>query len=202
MYRFIETICVSEGKIRDPEVHLTRIRITLFAHYGKWDDDRFSSWFDIRFPLKYGWYKYRLIYTHSGVQSASVTPYQPRSIRRLRLVHADKLEYAFKYEDRSGIDQLMATRGQADDILIVKNGYLSDSSYANILLWDGSRWWTPDTPLLQGTMRQRLLSAGQVRARPIPVETIWSYERIKLVNAMLDLEAGPELVIGPKTIKK
>ena len=42
--------------------------------------------------------------------------------------------------------------------LIVKDGYLTDTSIANIALYDGYTWFTPAHPLLRGTKRAELLN--------------------------------------------
>lgn len=118
----------------------------------------------------------------------------------LRLVHGDDLDYTFKFADRTRIDELFAAKGPADDILILKNGYITDSSYANVILWDGYSWWTPDRPLLAGTQREKLLREGRIKERPILASDLKDYKKLKLINAMLSLEEGPELIIDPNTI--
>jgi hypothetical protein len=43
-------------------------------------------------------------------------------------------------------------RGNADEIIIVRNGLLSDTSYSNIALFDGTMWVTPKTHLSTDTL--------------------------------------------------
>ena len=83
------------------------------------------------------------------------------------------------------LDSLFTRRGEADDILIVRNGLLTDTSIANIALWDGRQWHTPTRPLLKGTRRAELLDNGILTEHDIPVEKIWTYRKIRLFNAML-----------------
>ena len=200
MYRFIESICIRDGMIRDPEVHLRRIGRTLEHFYGRFDAGLFWPRFELTpFPPE-GKYKWRLLYDRRGVFHAEINRYAPRVIRKLRMVHGDDLDYSFKFFDRTRIDSLFDARGSADDILIVKNGYITDASYANVILWDGHFWWTPDRPLLPGTQREKLLKEGRIRERPVLASGIGAYKKFKLINAMLSLEEGPELIIDPNTI--
>lgn len=112
-------------------------------------------------------------------------PYHVRPVRRLRLVEADGLDYRYKYADRTALDSLVAQRGEADDILIVQNGLLTDTSYTNIALWNGKEWVTPARPLLEGTKRKLLLAQGVLVPKDIPASEISAYSRICLFNALL-----------------
>ena len=66
------------------------------------------------------------------------------------------MNYDLKYFDRKIFDDLKKNI-KADDILIIKNGFITDTSIANILFFDGKKWITPKKPLLKGTVRERLL---------------------------------------------
>lgn len=200
MSRFIESICIRDGIIQNPGGHLARMGRTLMAHHGHFREKLFYPWFDSPVPKLTGKYKWRIVYDQHGVISSSVAEYLPRRIDSLRIMHTDDLDYGYKYLDRSGIDVLMAQKGNASDILIIKNGYLTDSSYANVLLWDGKIWWTPDTPLLPGTQRALLLKKGLIREKPVREKEISSYKILKLINAMLSFDDAPEIIPGPKTI--
>ena len=64
-------------------------------------------------------------------------------------------------------------------------------------------WFTPDTPLLKGTQRARLIELGELTPKRIAVEDINSYEKISLINAMIDLgevEVGVGDVFSAKYI--
>jgi len=115
-------------------------------------------------------------------------------VHSLRLVRDDNIDYRFKYADRRRLQVLFARRGDCDDVLIVKRGLLTDTSYCNIAVYDGLQWWTPDAPLLPGTARQRLLDKGLIREKRIRVEDLPLFKRIRLINAMLPWE-GKGLVV-------
>jgi 4-amino-4-deoxychorismate lyase len=41
------------------------------------------------------------------------------------------------------LETIRTRRGACDEVLIVKDGCLTDTSYTNIALWDGHRWVLP-----------------------------------------------------------
>jgi 4-amino-4-deoxychorismate lyase len=97
--------------------------------------------------------------------------------------------------DRRELEKLLHKRGDCDDILVVKNGCITDSFYANVVFWNGEVWITPDTPLLPGTMRASLLRNGMIRKSRITPEDLAVYQKLKLINAMNDLQEAPEIPI-------
>ncbi len=121
--------------------------------------------------------------------------YLPRPIKTLRLVQDDAIEYGYKYKNRDHLNQLHARRSDCDDVLIVKNGLLTDTSYANVAFFDGLNWYTPEVPLLPGTQRAFLLNEGVLIPREIKVDDLSQYSAVKLFNAMLDWEKGMELEV-------
>jgi 4-amino-4-deoxychorismate lyase len=137
-----------------------------------------------------GTYKCRIIYDDK-IREIQVLPHQPNIVRSLRIVRDDNIDYAYKYADRSRLEQLLAMKGDCDDILIVQNNCITDASYANIIFQSGTEnWVTPDTPLLKGTMRQYLLEKGNIIEQRIGPGDLPGFERAMLINCMMDLENG------------
>ncbi len=130
--------------------------------------------------------KVRIVYDGAGIVSAACTPYQMKNIRSLRLVECDGIDYTYKYADRTALDNAMKMCGGCDNVVIVRDGMITDTSYTNIALYDGSRWLTPARPLLQGTALMRLLDEGRLEVRDIKAETVWDYSHIALFNSMID----------------
>ena len=87
---------------------------------------------------------------------------------------------------------LYALRGDCDDIIIVRKGLLTDTSYANIAFWDGHRWITPAEPLLAGTCRARLLDEGWLVEGAIRSKDLPGFSRIRIFNAMMDQDISLE----------
>ncbi len=112
--------------------------------------------------------------------------YRPRTIKSLKLVYCDSINYAHKYSDRQLLNDLFEKRANCDDILIVKNGRISDTSFSNIALFDGYSWYTPDSPLLPGTARARMIDSGVLNEIKISDRDLYDFQSFKLINSMLD----------------
>ena len=69
----------------------------------------------------------------------------------------------------------------------MKNNLVTDSYYANLAFYDGSNWLTPKSYLLPGVKRQYLLEMGLISEIEISLVDIQSFQKISLINAMLNL---------------
>lgn len=74
-----------------------------------------------------------------------------------------------------------------EELIIVKNGIITDTSYANLVFYNGKEWHTPSRPLLQGTKRQKLIDEGKIKEREIRVHDLKKFTKCSLINAMLDI---------------
>lgn len=183
--RFIETFRLDYGICKDFTPHLLRMRTTLAAH-GL--DSAHLNWMRegvTQCPNFAPVIKGRLIYGER-IEEISFLRYQPRDIRTLRVVDGGGIQYEFKYENRECISSLFAQRGDADDILIARNGHLTDTSFSNIALLNGTTWITPTSYLLNGTKRQNLLREGLLQEREVCLGDLTKYQELHLLNAMLD----------------
>lgn len=135
-----------------------------------------------------GCFKLRIVYSEQGIVQHTITPYVARSIATLRLVVDNEIVYDRKSEDRSVIERLTDLRNGCDDIIIVRRGLITDSSFANLAFFDGMRWVTPREPLLKGTCRARLLDSGELVEECISVASLQNYSKLQLINAMLDFD--------------
>jgi 4-amino-4-deoxychorismate lyase len=141
-------------------------------------------------------YRCRIVYDETNFE-ISYIPYRKRAVRTLQPVQADGLDYALKYADRSALDALFEQRGAADDILIIKNGMVTDTSIANIAFFDGQRWVTPKHPLLKGTTRARLLVEKKIFESEIRLDDLPKFTRFALLNAMIGFEEIKSGIISP-----
>ena len=110
-------------------------------------------------------FKWRVVYGSQGVETIEYAPYVMRSIRTLKLVTANHINYRYKSTDRSELNRLTAQKGNCDDIVIVKNGFITVTSFTNLALFDGHQWQTPAHPLLAGTQRALLLEQGKIKEK-------------------------------------
>lgn len=187
MCRLFETIRITDGRPGNLDLHEQRLNRSRRMLFGLNDDLRLSDYIRVPEECRSGIFRCRVVYGQTVV-STEFTPYVPAAVGTLRLVHADTLTYDHKYLDRSSITGLI-NRDLADDVLIIREGCVTDSSYSNIAFTDGQRWATPDTPLLCGTMRERLLLDGIIKAERITIDTLSRFTHFRLINAMLGFDA-------------
>lgn len=187
MYRLFETIRIADGEPQNTGLHEKRLNSSRRKLFGSTDEISLDG--HIRVPLDCltGVYRCRVIYEESIISTGFI-PYRPAAVSTLKVVHADDIDYSLKYLDRSCLTCLI-DRGVADDVLIVKNGFMTDTSYANIVFTDGRQWFTPDTPLLHGTMREKLLREGAIKEEGITVADLGRFTHFRLINAMLLFDA-------------
>ncbi len=138
----------------------------------------------------------RFIYDEHGIQHIEIVRTARRIIRSLQLVNADDFDYSHKFANRSHFELLSKNIG-TDDILIVKNGFLTDTTYANIVFKDKSgNWFTPSTPLLAGTKRAKLLAENKIEAVELCPKDISKFVEARLINATTDLENSSKILMG------
>lgn len=135
-------------------------------------------------PPPSGIYRCRFLYDADGY-SVEFIPYTQKTISSLKLVIADTLEYSLKYSNRKALDALFDLRNGCDDVLIVKNTLLTDTTIANIALKIDGQWLTPDIPLLRGTTRERLIAEGFLTPHPLTQNDIAKATKIAVMNAMI-----------------
>ena len=141
-----------------------------------------------------GLHKVRLIYDNE-IQSIQISHYSVREIKTLKLVRNDSIFYSHKNEDRTDLEKIYNQRGMCDDIVVVKDDNLTDTSFANLVFKNKDRWLTPSTYLLNGTMRQQLLDQKLIFEEKITVADLLKYEKVKLINSMLLFNA-PEIDVS------
>jgi 4-amino-4-deoxychorismate lyase len=176
---YLETIKAKDGEIFHLSYHQKRLKNTL--------ENSEIVLEDIIKPPKFGLYRCRVVYNAQSYK-VSYHPYTKRSIQKLKLVYDDSIEYNKKYFNREQIDKLFIKKEYCDDILIVKNGYVTDTSIANIAFRFEDKWFTPKQVLLAGTTRARLLKEKKIFEKDIRVDDLGNFSQIALMNAMIDFD--------------
>src|SRR5215204_5048449 len=162
MSRLIESINLDSGRFLRLHYHQARVDRSQAELFQLRSAINLSAEITKHAYPKTGLFKCRIVY-EKQIESIEFLPYEPRKIESLKVVHDHAIDYSYKYEDRSNIDLLFGQRQFCDDVLIVKNGFVTDSSFSNIIFFDGYNWVTPNTPLLRGTMRQFLIDAAEIK---------------------------------------
>lgn len=144
----------------------------------------FAPKFDLKSALKtsqMGLVRAKVIYHKSGeLVKVEFFEYKMCEFCEFRLVNID-FEYDKKYLIRDDIDR---AKGDNAEIIMIKNGLVTDTSIANVAIFDG-KWLTPKTPLLDGTTRQRLIGEGVLTPCEIDVEMLLNAKKFAIMNAMV-----------------
>jgi len=180
----LETIRIEGGRPLHLEYHTRRFnrsRRELFGATGEPDLADFLT--DIP-PA--GLWRCRVLYTLS-IEKIEYLPYTPHLPRRFVLAEFVG-DYTYKYADRSAFDELKRAHPEAEELLLCRDGLLTDTTIANIALRRDNLWYTPARPLLSGTVRERLLEQGKLIPAEIPCDTIGTYDAIAVMNAMIGFQ--------------
>lgn len=145
--------------------------------------------FDLSFlkPPLDGVYRCKLIYKDK-IESVEFLQYVKKEIKTLKIVNAN-IDYSKKFLDRNAIEALSALRDGCDDILIVRDNKITDTSIANVAFLDkDGKWLTPKYPLLKGTMRQKLLDDGFLKEAEVSIDDICEFKKVAVINALRGFE--------------
>jgi len=176
----LETIKIKNGKIENIEWHnrrCNRSRKELFNATTPLDLETFIS------PPSKGLYRCRITYTEE-VQTIEYLPYTPKRFNEFTLIKS-QIEYHYKYNNRA---ELTALKKDYDEIIIEKEGLLTDTTIANIAFYNGQEWLTPKTPLLEGTIRAKLLHNNFLIPKDIKKKALKNFSHMALMNAMIGFQ--------------
>lgn len=197
MCQFVETIRIKDGIAMNMKYHLKRLNRT---RENFWPGCRKIEANELikNIPSSNFLQKLRVTY-NENIITRDISPYIRKNIETLAIVESNTVDYTWKSTNREVLTLLRAQApSYADEVIIIKNGYVTDTSYTNICFFDGKEWFTPDTPLLRGTMRKFLLDKGVIRETKIQKTDIRHFQKVSLINAMMELG---EIIIPTENIK-
>ncbi len=194
MSLLFETIRLIDGIPQNMRFHAIRFAASWNDHFGIAGCPVLEK--AIQVPAEYskGIARCRVEYGKQ-IEEITFSLYVPKVIRSLKLIADDTIEYNYKYTDRERLNLLLEKRQHCDEILIVKNGCITDTSFSNIVFLEGENWVTPQRPLLRGTMREYLLSKHIITEKAVQVTDLAHFSKARLVNAMLPFRSGTDIPI-------
>jgi len=176
----LETISIKSGEAQHLQYHNQRFNKTRKELFDI--DMPFDLQSIIKAPDQHR-YRCRILYNQS-IQLIEYIPYLPKKIEKIKVIESN-IEYNYKYENRTEFNELLALYPQNDELLLVTNGLVTDTTIANIAFLNNGAWVTPQKPLLEGTTRQRLIDEGFLRAIEIKYSEIPHFDGVALMNAMV-----------------
>ncbi|MEZ5671913.1 MAG: aminotransferase class IV [Thiotrichaceae bacterium] len=193
MQKLLETIKIIDGQPQFLEFHQQRFdrsRLTLWHCH-----DNINLADLLQNTPTQGIYRCRIIY-HKNIEQIEYVPYALRDFKYFTVVVDDTLHYKHKFLQRDRLQQLSTLRKDADDILIIQHGMITDTSIANVAFFNGTQWLTPQQPLLAGTTRQRLLHHDEISEANITITDLAQFSKMALMNAMLGFYVIDNFIIG------
>ena len=186
MSQFIESIKIEDQEVFLLELHQKRVNAT-FAHFGMENSiDLAKIIKDLKIDED-GFFKFRIVYDLNRNYKTQLIPYAVAEIDSFQLVENNTYDYAFKFEDRKEFER-MKTKAKTEEIIIVKNNCITDTSYTNLLFLKDEKWYTPSTYLLNGVMRQHLLATSKIKETEITLQNIKEFTHFQLINSMNDFD--------------
>lgn len=192
-FPLFETLCIEAGEVKNIVLHQQRYESSLRRFYGKSAVKIFdilqliekTPEFSTALSRPEGQHLIRCRFAYNRTDyELRFFPYQRKIYQTFQTVICDHIDYSLKYENRELLNELLAQRGNCDEIIIIKQGKVTDCSIGNLIFLRGTQWITSDSPLLNGTQRQYLLATGRIRAETLWAEDIAQFDEIRLINAM------------------
>lgn len=188
-FPLFETLCIENGQVQNLALHQQRYENSLREFYAGQPYNIFSLakilqkntalWANLQSPI----IRCRIDY-NATQHHLQCFPYQRKNYQRFQPVICDDIDYHLKYSDRAIFKELLKQKGDCDEIIIVKQGKITDCTIGNLILRQGSQWFTPDSPLLIGTQRSKLLKERKIIEREILLSDLHLYQEIRLINAL------------------
>jgi len=187
MFPFFESISLRSGKIENLEEHQRRVDLTFYKFYpGEKVLQLKEILSKIELPEQ-GHYKIKISY-HYDDQQCQFQKYKAQKFEKFILIPSNEFNYNFKFTDRQLIEYYKRNLKPNEEIIMLKNNFITDATFANLIFFDGIKWWTPTTFLLPGTMRSALLKQKKIEETEISIQDLSHFEKFALINALNPIE--------------
>jgi 4-amino-4-deoxychorismate lyase len=194
MSQFFESICINDGVAENLHFHQARVNKTLNAFDASQHSIDLTKIIQQLVLPTLGLFKLRISYDLNGNYEAKCNPYQYKQINDFALVDIKGHRYDYKYANRDWINEALAQYGK-DEIIMHDDGLIKDCSYTNIVFFDGANWYTPESPLLEGTQREKLIQEGIITPKALYVSEVPNFQKFKCINAMIHWDIAVEYKI-------
>ncbi len=196
MSQFIDAIKILDGKAKRLAYHQQRAIAALKAFYPDVRCFNIEDFIQNYNLPRNGLFKLRIEYTDK-ITTHSLIPYEKKDIKSLKTVYINTPSHTFKLANRDVFNQALSHKENCDDVLLIRDGLITDTSYANIALYTNGTWFTPLNPIIFGVNRQSLIDKNLIVPKDISIDTIYNYEKIAIFNAMIEFE---DCVLSTKQI--
>ena len=176
---YFETIKCEDFEVFNLEYHKKRISKTVGVNFNLQE---------YIYPPSTKLLKCKVTYTQNEIINIKYDEYIKKDIKSFKLVYDDNILYSKKSINRHDINNLNLQKKDCDEIIIIKNNLITDTSIANIAIYYNNQWLCTKKPLLEGTTMKRLINDGILKENNITVDMLKKSSKIALMNAMIDFD--------------
>jgi para-aminobenzoate synthetase/4-amino-4-deoxychorismate lyase len=205
-FELLETLALEDGGYALLDRHLCRARESAKYFGFRWDDSEIvRALEDVCAAHRSGHWRVRLMVGRNGEARTEVRPLAPRdiplSVKFASRAVDDRDPLIFhKTTARSRYEKELERCAPCDDVIFWNDrGEVTESTIANVVVFSDGKHWTPprEAGLLAGTLRDELISKGELFERTITREELSTAGTFALINsvrgwmpARLDSESG------------
>jgi len=185
--KFIETLLITE-KIENINLHNKRMNKTRYDFFK-------LPPIDLRDFVKIIKNKRVRVTYSKDIEKIEYFELKIRKFKTFKIVHSN-IDYSYKFANRNALNALKPEN--VDEVIIIKNSLVTDTTISNLAFFDGKKWLTPKTPLLKGTKREELIKKGKLVEADIKEKELKNFKKIALINAILGFyEINKPILIEP-----
>ena len=195
MSQFIETIRLENGVLHSLNYHQERVNKTFLQFF------KTSSSFSLEKVIsknklpQQGLFKLRIVYD-ALQQSIEFAEYIRAKFNSYKLVEIDNnFRYSFKSTDGKLFDKISQEADKNTLPILIQNKNVSDSVFSNLIFEKNGKLYSPNTPLLFGTMLSQTLLQHKINMITIKEDEIKNFDYIYPINAMNPLGAIEKIKI-------
>jgi 4-amino-4-deoxychorismate lyase len=177
--KYFETVKCDDFEVFNLDYHNKRIANTIGLNLNLQE---------YVYPVSSELLRCKVIYDKDGIIDIQYFPYEKREIKTFKLIYDNEVSYSKKYFDRNTLNELFEKRENSDEIIIIKNKIVTDTSIANIAIYYENTWITSKNCLLRGTVRDRLIDDKFLIERDITTKMLKKASKIALMNAMIGFD--------------
>ena len=186
MFDLLETFKTENGKIEHLDYHQARVNRSLLDIYQISEGFSLKEFFNQQTLPQEGIFRGRLLYEEE-IKQFEISPYIAKEIKTFKFEESGELEYPYKWANRDYFKDVLNSNQKVNEIIFHHNGLISDCTIANLAFLKNGIWYTPASPLLEGTTRSRLLANQKIQELDIFTKEINQFERICLINVFREL---------------
>jgi 4-amino-4-deoxychorismate lyase len=117
-------------------------------------------------------------------KKTEIFPLTERNFKTFKLVSAN-FSYSLKSANRKPFEKLKKKYENYDELILVKNFLITDTTISNLAFFDGKNWITPKYPLLEGTKLKEMEKKIPLKRENVRPSDLPYFSKIAMINAVL-----------------